>query len=247
MCCNICVMGETLLGNVKNSDTELVKWSGASTGLSEVCWTRTTVGGPNNLGGCVTTTQLTIFRTAAKLHQATSSKGPRRQGLRRKIWGSAQENLLLILWWGQRPHYKNVTDHHSETEGDCWTRSLAESAETDFTHYFVPLSLHTRICGKPTCSFCCFGKPFTSFLASAPTTTTIATYLHPKPAARRAPTPTTATWLQGGVRSSYDQQHRTRIEAHILNNILHLKYFYFLRHFAFCIRNKQWKLSFNFL
>jgi hypothetical protein len=28
--------------------------SGASTGLSEVRWTRTTVGGPNNLGGSVT-------------------------------------------------------------------------------------------------------------------------------------------------------------------------------------------------
>jgi hypothetical protein len=47
-------MGETLLGKVKNIDTELVKWSGASTGLSEVCWTRTTVGGPNDLGGSVT-------------------------------------------------------------------------------------------------------------------------------------------------------------------------------------------------
>jgi hypothetical protein len=41
---------------------------------------------------------LTVFRTAAKLLQAASSKGQRRQGLRRKIWGSAQENLLLILW-----------------------------------------------------------------------------------------------------------------------------------------------------
>jgi hypothetical protein len=28
--------------------------SGASTGLSEVRWTRTTVGGPNNLGGSIT-------------------------------------------------------------------------------------------------------------------------------------------------------------------------------------------------
>jgi hypothetical protein len=54
MCCNICVTGETLLGKVRNTDTELVKWSGASTGLSEVCWTRTTVGGPNDLGGSVT-------------------------------------------------------------------------------------------------------------------------------------------------------------------------------------------------
>jgi hypothetical protein len=54
MCCNICVTGETLLGKVKNSDSELVKLSGASTRLSEVCWTRTTVGGPNDLGGSVT-------------------------------------------------------------------------------------------------------------------------------------------------------------------------------------------------
>jgi hypothetical protein len=28
--------------------------SGTSTGLSDVCWTRTTVGGPNDLGGSVT-------------------------------------------------------------------------------------------------------------------------------------------------------------------------------------------------
>jgi hypothetical protein len=54
MCCNICVTGETLLGKIKNTDTELVEWSGASTGLSEVRWTRTTVGGPNDLGGFVT-------------------------------------------------------------------------------------------------------------------------------------------------------------------------------------------------
>jgi hypothetical protein len=38
MFCNVC----------KTSD------SGTSTGLSDVCWTRTTVGGPNDLGGSVT-------------------------------------------------------------------------------------------------------------------------------------------------------------------------------------------------
>jgi hypothetical protein len=54
MYCNVCVTGETLLGKVRNSDTELVKWSGALAGLSEVCWTRTTVGGPNDLVGSVT-------------------------------------------------------------------------------------------------------------------------------------------------------------------------------------------------
>jgi hypothetical protein len=47
-------MGETLLGKVKNTDTELVKWLGAPAGLSEVRWIRTTVGGPNDLGGSVT-------------------------------------------------------------------------------------------------------------------------------------------------------------------------------------------------
>jgi hypothetical protein len=54
MCCNICETGETLLGKVRNTDTELVKWLSVSTGLFEVCWTRTTVGGPNDLGGSVT-------------------------------------------------------------------------------------------------------------------------------------------------------------------------------------------------
>jgi hypothetical protein len=48
------VTAETLLGKVKNTDTELVKWSGAPAGLSEVRWTRTTVGGPNDLGDSVT-------------------------------------------------------------------------------------------------------------------------------------------------------------------------------------------------
>ena len=53
MYCNVCVTGETLLGKVRNSDTELVKRSSAPAGLSEVRWTRTTVGGPNDLGGSV--------------------------------------------------------------------------------------------------------------------------------------------------------------------------------------------------
>jgi hypothetical protein len=50
-----------------------------------------------------------------------------------------------------------------------------------------------RVCGQSTCSFCCFGKPFTSFLASASTATTIATYLYAKLAARRAPALPTTT------------------------------------------------------
>jgi hypothetical protein len=81
-------------------------------------------------------------------------------------------------------------------------------------------------------------QAITSFLAPASTATTIATCSYPKPEARRAPAPPTATQLQGGVRSSYSQQHCTRIEAHKLRNILHLKYFYLLCYFIFCMRNK---------
>jgi hypothetical protein len=127
---------------------------------------------------------------------------------------------LLIIWRRQGPHYKNVPYYHSEAKGDCRSRSPAEPAEASFTYCFVLLSLHTRICGQSTCSFYHFGKPFTSFLALASTATTIATRSYPKPTARRAPAPPTATQLQGGVRSSYSQQHCTRTEAHLLRNIL---------------------------
>jgi hypothetical protein len=54
MYCNVCVTGKTLLGKVRNSETEFVKWSGAPAGLSEFRWTSTTIGGPNDLGGSVT-------------------------------------------------------------------------------------------------------------------------------------------------------------------------------------------------
>jgi hypothetical protein len=165
-------------------------------------------------------------------------QGAEAVGLRRKIWGSTQKTIFLILWWRQGQHYKNMPGHHSEAKRDCRSRSAAESAEAGFTYCFVLLSLHTRIRGQSTCSFCCFGKSFTSFLASAPTATTISTYSYLKPAAERAPARLAAARLQGGVRSSYSQQHCTRIKTYILRNILLLMYFYLLYHFIFCVRNK---------
>jgi hypothetical protein len=54
MICNVCKTGKTLLGKVKSKIPNLSSDSGTSTGLSDVCWTRTTVGGPNYLGGSVT-------------------------------------------------------------------------------------------------------------------------------------------------------------------------------------------------
>jgi hypothetical protein len=128
--------------------------------------------------------------------------------------------------------------HHPEAKRDCQSRSATESAEAGFTHFFMLFSLYTRIRGKSTYNFCCFGKSVTSFLASAPTTTTNATYSYPKPAARRAPVCPTTKQLQGGVRSSYSQQHCTRVKAYILRNILLLIYLYLLCHFIFCVGSK---------
>jgi hypothetical protein len=73
----------------------------------------------------------------------------------------------------------------------------------------------------------------TGFLATAPTPTTTATDLFPKPAARRAPAHPTTTGVHGGIRSSHSQQYCARIKAHLLSNILPLKYFYVLCHFVF--------------
>ena len=103
---------------------------------------------------------------------------------------------MLILWRGQRPHYKNLPDHHLEAKRDCQSRSSIESVEASPTYCFVPFSLHTRVCGQPAYSFCRFGKPFTGFLASAPATTT-ATYLFPNPAARGPPAFSTANVNSG--------------------------------------------------
>jgi hypothetical protein len=54
MVCNVCKTGKTLLGKVKSKIPNLSSDSGTPIGLSDVCWTRTTVGGPNYLGGSVT-------------------------------------------------------------------------------------------------------------------------------------------------------------------------------------------------
>jgi hypothetical protein len=47
-------MGETFLKKLEKKIPNLSSDLGTSTGLSDVYWTRTTVGGPNYLGGSVT-------------------------------------------------------------------------------------------------------------------------------------------------------------------------------------------------
>jgi hypothetical protein len=54
MFCNVCKTGETFLERWEKKIPNLSSDLGTSTGLSDVGWTRTTVGGPNYLGGSVT-------------------------------------------------------------------------------------------------------------------------------------------------------------------------------------------------
>jgi hypothetical protein len=108
-------------------------------------------------------------------------------------YGDQPRKIYCLFCGEDKGHYKSLPDHYSEAKRDCRSRSSAESVEASLAYCFVPLSLHTRICGQSSCSFCCFGKPFTGFLASAPTATTTATFLFSKPAARRELALPTAT------------------------------------------------------
>ena len=159
---------------------------------------------------------LTGFGATAKLLPAASSKRQRRQGLRRKIWRSTKENILLVLWWKQGPYHQVVPCYHLEAKGDSRSCSTTGSAEANHAHCFVSFALHPRICRQPPCSFCCFGESTSSFLATASASTTAATRL----AARREPICSTPKGLQRTVRSSHNQQHCARVEAHLLTNIL---------------------------
>ena len=159
---------------------------------------------------------LTGFGAIAKLLPTTSSKRQRRQGLRRKIWRSTEKNLLLILWWEQGPYYQDVSCYHPEAKGNSRSRSTTSSAEAGHAYSFVSLALHPRVCGQPPCSFCCFGESISSFLA----TTSASTSVTARTTARREPVCSTSKGLPRAVRSSYSQQHRARVKAHLLTNIL---------------------------
>jgi hypothetical protein len=95
MCCNICVTGETLLGKENDTDTKLFEWLGASTGLPKVHWTRTTVGGPNDLGGFVTRYPPGQLEGEWSLREDSSQ-------LPRKAISSWAGQKLLAEWAGPR-------------------------------------------------------------------------------------------------------------------------------------------------
>jgi hypothetical protein len=82
--CNVCVMGKALLGDMMTiQKTDLVEWLCSSTWLSEVLRTRTTVGGPNTLGGSVTTRAL----NCRPCQDQRAGKGERRVEAGECAWG----------------------------------------------------------------------------------------------------------------------------------------------------------------
>jgi hypothetical protein len=134
-----------------------------------------------------------------------------------------------------------VPCHHLETERDSRSCSPTEPTEAGYAYCFVPLTVHSRVCGQPSCSFCCFGKPTSGILATASTSTTNATRLSPRPVARREPSHSPAKRLQGAIRSSHNQQYCARIEAHLLRYILPLKQFLHLLSFTFSDKEQSLK------
>jgi hypothetical protein len=59
----------------KDKDTELSSDLGTSTGLSDVRWTRTTVGGPNYLGGSVTPSHAVFGKSSIKESHLVNMRG----------------------------------------------------------------------------------------------------------------------------------------------------------------------------
>jgi hypothetical protein len=119
MYCNVCVTGETLLGKVRNTDTELVKWLGAPAGLSEVRWTRTTVGGPNDLGGSVT------YYLGSKLKSIWARELLER-GRGNKSSGDQHKWTRRFVYWGSVPK-KTVPVEEAIKAGSIPTLSLSQS------------------------------------------------------------------------------------------------------------------------
>jgi hypothetical protein len=99
MCCNICMTGETFLGKEKDTDTELVEWLCASTGLPKVHWTRTTVGGPNDLGSSVTSDVISfrVFQIVKVLKTASASARERAFPIGGMARAGLSPSLFMLL------------------------------------------------------------------------------------------------------------------------------------------------------
>ena len=127
--------------------------------------------------------------------------------------------------------------YHPEAEGNSGSSSATESAEAGHAYCFVSLTLYSRICRQPPCSFCCFGEPTPSILAA----TSTATADPARTTARRESAQSSSEGFQRGVRSSHSQQHCARVEAHLLTNILPQQQFFsiFYIHYSPFVNKKQ--------
>jgi hypothetical protein len=141
-----------------------------------------------------------VFEHAADFFQATSSERQRRKKLQwRKFWQSTQE-VVVRTRAIQQGHAKSQFRSKGKLlkpRRDIVSRSKSST--------LLRATLHTsQICRQPTAyGFCCFGKSFSSFMASVASTTTIGS----QSAARRAQSYSTTARPSGGVRNSHNQQH----------------------------------------
>jgi hypothetical protein len=132
---------------------------------------------------------------------------PRGRGSRgfRGRYGDQPRKLYCLFCGEDKGHTTRTCEVTIQKQKEIAEAEAWQNQPKQVLHTSSCYSLCTRIRGKSTCSFCGFGKSFTSFLAPAPIATTIATYSYPKLADRRALARPTAVRIQGAVRSSYNQ------------------------------------------
>jgi hypothetical protein len=121
--------------------------------------------------------------------------------------------------FGGRLHPRHVRSIHNSNTNDDRARNAQHSHQSSQTssmqqtsfrppsppHCFVLFSLCPGVCRQPTAyDLCCFGKPFSSFLGPATTTTTASTFGSKSTTRREMPRSAT-TRPSGGVRSSHSQ------------------------------------------
>jgi hypothetical protein len=85
---------------------------------------------------------------------------PRGRGARgfRGRYGDQPRKIYCLFYGEDKGHTTRMCQITIlKQKGDSKSQSSVESAEAGLAHYFVPLPLHTRICGQSSCNFCCFG------------------------------------------------------------------------------------------
>jgi hypothetical protein len=128
------------------------------------------------------------YSSQASGQQQSSFRPPAPRGRGARGFGGRfgdQPRKFYCLFCGEDKGHTTRMCHVTiqKQKGDNRSCNTTKSAEASHAYCFVPFALHSRICRQPPCSFCCFGKPTPSFLATASTSTTNAT----RPTARREP------------------------------------------------------------